>query len=75
MARRVMFFQEPDSKPLGPSSGLSFPRSEIKTCRESADIRQVFLKFILDLALHSHFLMKSDVGASRQRAIRHVDGR
>lgn len=52
MARRIVFFQAPDSKTLGPSSRISFLRCEASTCREPPNVRQVLFKFVLSYALH-----------------------
>jgi hypothetical protein len=50
--RRVVFLQEPDGKPLGAGYSIYFLRCETRAYCESANIRQVLLKFIFSSAFH-----------------------
>src|SRR5450631_4349379 len=47
MSRLIMLPQEADGKPLGPNSRVLFLRRKGRACCKSANVRQVFLKFIL----------------------------
>ena len=52
MPRRVMFLQEPDGKTLSPNSCVPVLRRKGRIASQSANIRQMLLKFIFGPAFH-----------------------
>ena len=51
VAGRIVFFQETNRESLSPSGRIAFLRCKSTACGESANIREVLLKFVLGQAL------------------------